>query len=487
MKRILAFLLLLIFILLPLTSLSVSAEEGTETLPLTLSHSQRLLTDGKEKVSATVSEPLTVQSQMAIDSLYLLFTDTPTAVTLTVGEKSVEFNPGYLRQVISVSSLLGESVQELTLHFAQPVNLLELYGFGGELPSWVQCWEAPCEKADLCLMTSHADDEQLFFAGILPYYAGEKKLAVQVVYFTDHKNEPLRRHELLNGLWTVGVTHYPVISTFPDQYSTSQKAAENQWQRLGITREDVVGFQVEQIRRFRPLVVVGHDVKGEYGHGQHILNSATLQEALPLALDATKYPESAELYGTWQVPKLYLHLYEENQITMNWDIPLANFGGKTAFQVTQEGFLCHDSQQYTWFRRWLNGNNGQITQASQINTYSPCQYGLAWTTVGEDEKKDDFFEHLKSYVQQAQEAEQQRLFEEEQARKEAEQKKILQEERKKAEAEEEKRQAAEAKKKEEQKIVITVSIVVLVVFVLLGAVILRFRRQNPRGGLLDDE
>ncbi|MBR2615581.1 MAG: hypothetical protein IKC69_02765, partial [Clostridia bacterium] len=149
------------------------------------------------------------------------------------------------------------------------------------------------------------------------------------------------------------------------------------------------------------------------------LNSATLQTAVTLSGDATQYPDSAERYGVWEVPKTYLHLYKENKIVMDWDVPLSAFGGKTAFQVTQDGFRCHDSQQYTWFRRWLNGNAGEITKASQITTHSPCEYGLFLSHVGQDVAKNDFFENLKTWEQQRLE-EEARLAAEEAARLEAE-------------------------------------------------------------------
>ena len=56
----------------------------------------------------------------------------------------------------------------------------------GELPDWVQTWEPPCTEADLLLISSHSDDEQLFFAGILPYYAVERQMEVQVAYVVQH-------------------------------------------------------------------------------------------------------------------------------------------------------------------------------------------------------------------------------------------------------------------------------------------------------------
>ena len=82
---------------------------------------------------------------------------------------------------------------------------------------------------------------------------------------------------------------------------------------------------------------------------------------------------------------------------MDWDKPLESLGGKTAFQKTQEGFDCHKSQHWTWFYNWIYGKNNQITKASQIEKYSPCEYGLFYTTVGVDVTGGDFMENVISH------------------------------------------------------------------------------------------
>jgi len=382
-----------------LLSLPVSAAEAV--IPnLKLNQQEGKLTDGYEKSPATVSGDLTVHAETPISTLYLIYYTQPADFVLIANGKEIPVSGKFLRQTVDVTQLVGASVCDLTMRFSGEASLTEVNAFPeGELPHWVQIWSEPEGKADLCLMTTHADDEQLFFAGVLPYYAGEKNFEVQVIYFTDHINEPFRRHELLMGLWAVGVDRYPVIGPVPDRYSTTLNQAQSHANSAGLDREKVVSFQVEMLRRFQPLVVVGHDPEGEYGHGQHKLNSSTLQEAVNRAGKSEDFPDSAAKYGTWEVPKTYLHSYAQNPIVMDWDVPLARFGGKTAFQVTQEGFSCHGSQQYTWFRTWLTGN-GSITKASQIKTYSPCNYGLFRSNVGEDVKKNDFFENLKSYEQQ---------------------------------------------------------------------------------------
>ena len=363
---------------------------------------------------------LTLKSPEGFGSAYLIFdreygaftvTDEDTGETKTAGEED------FLHTFLDLESIFGYCPQTVTFRFENgPAALLELTLFTpGKVPDWVQRWEGPVENgADLVLFSTHADDEQLFFAGVLPYYAGERGDRVQVVYMTNHRNITkdghLRCHEALDGLWAVGVRNYPVFGTFADYYCKSLKDAVALYSYMGVEQEEMLGYVVEQLRRFKPLVAVGHDLNGEYGHGGHMLYADLLTQAVELATDPERFPESAQAYGTWDTPKVYLHLYEENQITMDWDRPLEHFGGMTAFQVTKtKGFPCHKSQtqDFAWY---MSG----IDRAADIPKYSPCLYGLYRTTVGPDEEKTDFFEHLSTYAEQEEQArlEQERLEEE---------------------------------------------------------------------------
>ncbi len=400
-------------------AVSAAADEAAAADELTLTvtassgeTSVSRLTDGSETTYTSIPDggAVDIAADAGISSLYIVFDRIygewtladDLGVTIECGQN------GYLHEFVDVAELFGRSPRSLTLRFdGGKASIAEIHAFGdGEPPEWVQIWEPPCGEADLLLATTHVDDEQLFFAGVLPYYAGERGYDVQVVYFTDPFQYHDRPHEQLNGLWTVGVRHYPVCGDVVDQYSESTKDAYANAKRNGMTKDDMVRFQIEMIRRFKPHVIVGHDFNGEYGHGQHMINSETLAEALPLAADASFDPESAALYGVWDTPKTYIHLYGENKIVMNWDEPLDAFGGRTAFEMTQEGFMCHKSQHWTWFYGWIYGKNGnKITKASEIKTHSPCEYGLYRTTVGYDTGIGDMFENIPMSYAQIAEAE----------------------------------------------------------------------------------
>ena len=85
---------------------------------------------------------------------------------------------------------------------------------------------------------------------------------------------------------------------------------------------------------------------------------------------------------------------------MDYDTPLEYFNGKTAYEVSKEGYKKHNSQQWTWFTGWINGKNTKYTKATQIETYSPLKYGLYYTTVGVDTQKNDMFENIIYYKDQ---------------------------------------------------------------------------------------
>ena len=385
------------------------------------------LTDGdintyrtSDKKGATI----TITAPQSMGSLYLMFDMEYGAYTITDNESGKTMTAGenyFCHEYVDLMAGFGKETSSVTIRFENgAVQLSEIRGFApGNVAEDVQIWEAPLEgKTDLMLLSTHGDDDQLFFAGLLPYYAGELDYNVQVIYFTDHRTyNKTRYHEMLNGLWAVGVKAYPVFGDHLDFLDKSMESTYRTYAAYGVTREEMLGFMVQQIRRFDPMVIVAHDFNGEYGHGMHMVYTDLLVDALEISADASAYPDSAQTYGTWDVPKTYIHLYKENPIVLNYDKPLEAFGGMTAFEVSRQlGFPCHVSQQNTWFVKWIGYDYvakyswekpedidpvalglSYITEASQFKNFSPCEFGLYRSTVGEDVLKNDFLEHITTH------------------------------------------------------------------------------------------
>ncbi len=329
----------------------------------------------KSACSAEDFFEMQITSETPLYGIYLIWNHTPPQWTLTGVDDVTEGGEyGFWHEY---KPLNGGTDYLLT--WEGEGYLADVYLLGaGELPDYVQVWEPPCEKADFLLLPTHADDEHLWFGGTMPYYAGELGYKIQVVYLMKHVYG--RHHELINGLWTVGVRNYPVISEFEDKYCANLAQAQSYY-----PEEEVLEFLVENIRRFRPEVIIGHDLDGEYGHGAHILNAKVLSEqALQVAADTERFAESAGQYGTWETKKCYLHLYTENEIFINWQEKiLTAFDGKNAYEMAQAGFDQHVSQR-TFFSMSLDDRA----------RYGNGLFGLCHTTVGPDLQKDDFLENI---------------------------------------------------------------------------------------------
>jgi len=346
-------------------------------------------------ISINSDEIIKITSEENIYGIYIIYELTSKTGTVSLYDKNIAIGEnGFLHEYIDIYKSFKET-KELSIKYNEDVKIGEIYVIGeGKIPEFIEIWETPLDNnSDLVLFSTHSDDEQLFFLGLLPTYVA-KGANVQVVYYANHNDNPKRLHEQLHGLYTVGIRNYPIMGIIPDAYSETLNGAIKNIEKANLTVEDAVNFQVEMIRRFKPSVVVGHDELGEYSHGQHILNTHTLKIALEKTNDKNYHNKSYDKYGLWDVPKTYIHLYNENQIIMDYDTPLEYFNGKTAYEVSKEGYSKHNSQQWTWFTKWINGSNNSYTKSTDIKTYSPNKYGLYRTLVGDDIEKNDMFENI---------------------------------------------------------------------------------------------
>ena len=231
-------------------------------------------------------------------------------------------------------------------------------------------WKDAPQSTDILLISTHQDDEEIFMGGLMPLFIDSGKTVT--VAYTAGKNR-VRMDEALEGLWRVGVRHYPDFLGFRDLYE-KPSVLEQKWGG----KEYILGRFVELIRRRRPQIVVTHDFNGEYGHGAHRFTASLVDEAVLAAADPSRYPESAEQYGAWSVKKLYIHLYGKNQIRLNYAKPLAAFENKNAAEVAMHGYLAHVSQRKNQDKRFRLAISGE--------KWDNSLFGLRYSTVGYNNK-----------------------------------------------------------------------------------------------------
>lgn len=362
-----------------------------------------LMTDGKYTSyweSKKIRHPwISITSETPIHGLYLCFRQLPTSFeiqTLQPAEEEgadpewVTLMPGETRFQHSFYEL--EGVTSLRIYSTQEsshkLSFNEVFLFGeGEIPDWVQRWEPTEEKADILFFSAHPDDELIFLGGAIPTYAAEKGKRVVVAYLS--WSNTTRRSEALNGLWTLGVRHYPEFGGFRDAYSNNAKDA---YKTLG--KEKVLAWVTELYRKHQPEVVVTHDLNGEYGHGQHKMMADAAIQGYDLAADPEKYPDSAQKYGPWQVKKLYLHLYgdETNQTQFDWNIPLESLGGKTGIEIASEAYALHKTQEGAKVK--IKGKWTLLSVEVTGEAFPNTTFGLYASQVGPDETHTDFLEHI---------------------------------------------------------------------------------------------
>lgn len=239
---------------------------------------------------------------------------------------------------------------------------LRLYG-AGTLPAPFYDWQDTPHGLDYLIVATHPDDDVLFMGGVIPIYGSERGYVGTVLYVTSPSRGRINEAQL--GAWEMGARVRPLFLGFTDIAVSVRTEYVNRFLPEVVTRALVRAF-----RTYRPLVVFTHDVNGEYGHWQHKIVSAAVQDAVRLSADPTYDPDSATEYGTWTVQKLYVHLYETDPLVLDVNTPLDSRDGRTALEIAKTAFLMHASQQ-----------NGHHHVQSDTDRYALSRFGMAYGTV----------------------------------------------------------------------------------------------------------
>lgn len=256
------------------------------------------------------------------------------------------------------------------------INKLRIYE-AGKTPEAVQQWQDTPEKVDMIMFLPHMNDETLYFSGVLSQLSAQGK-NVLVVYMTSYDRN--KHAEALDCLWTHGVRIHPVFVGFQDYKVDSYKKAEWLW-----GEENTYRAMVGLIRKYKPDVVLTQDWNGEYGHYQHVMTARYCVKSVEVAGNAEVFPDIAEAYGAWDVPKLYLHLWdEENRLDLGFDEPMEELHGRSPMQIAFIAMDKHTSQLH-------NPTYSLLVDGKQ---YDCTWFGLYRSTVGPDIEKNSFFENL---------------------------------------------------------------------------------------------
>ncbi len=376
------------------TALAAEAADITDSCKFTVPSSNRKYQNMIDKTytqyweSKSVKNPyvtIKAEGEQLIGGLYVCFGYMPEGWEVQVSDdgkdwfKAVDGDTRYLHAYVQLPEpskhvrLIANTDKKFEMRINELFVLSE-----GDAPSWVQIWQPTWEKADLMFISTHPDDELIFYGGAIPTYAAELGRRVVVAYFSGSNST--RTSELLNGLWHMGVRNYPVIGDFRD---TKANDLNDAYKKVG-GKTGVNKFFVELYRKYKPEVVVVQDQKGEYGHTQHKLVSEAAYNAIALAADEEQFTELTVAWDTWNVKKFYRHLWKENVITFDWNVPLTSMNGSTGLELAAEAFELYHKTQHG------SGYNVLDTGKEYDNT----SFGLVYTTVGEDVEKNDFLENI---------------------------------------------------------------------------------------------
>ena len=256
------------------------------------------------------------------------------------------------------------------------------------------------DQAAVLVISAHPDDEGIFFGGALPYYSRVRNLPTVLISATsgDYALAPeVREQEMRNAAAIYGVQYEPLFPRFRDYWFGTGPDGTNRtfdlWNDGVLDNGDAAQGRVKtanylatQIRRLRPEVVLGHDLEGEYGHGNHRALALATADAWAIAGDASVIllDEQGLALAPWTPSKMYLHLYDEQPgnlgslFHLGWETDLPELGNRSARDIANLALDEHITQG--------RPNVATIFENGEVNaSWDPSdseRWGLFATRVG---------------------------------------------------------------------------------------------------------
>ena len=214
------------------------------------------------------------------------------------------------------------------------------------------------EPVDLMLVLSGVSEELDLMGGLLPLYAGEHRIRTAVVYVGVDDGNQIQ--EAFHALEKIGADVIPVFLLRDDQATCSIDRMAGLWGEAKL-KETLASL----FRQYAPKVVVTCDPTDRFSRVRTPYTGRLVTQIL-----------TGTQNGKLPVQKFY-HLSRDGGTLVDWTKPLAAYGGRTAQEVAQEGYACYDSE-------------------ASFGTIIPenSRFVLAFSQVGEDEGRNDLFEHI---------------------------------------------------------------------------------------------
>lgn len=232
------------------------------------------------------------------------------------------------------------------------------------------------EHADVLVYLNAPGDELTKLGGVLPMLCGEHGLSAQIIYMT--AADGYKSTQCINVLRQMGIKRAPIFGKAEARIIGNDNAA---FSLLRTEREVLMKTLVNQIRGYRPQIVITHDPATDTDPYMEGFIARQVINAVTLAADETKFRNAAEPYT---VSKLYT-LSDSGETVVSGEQPLYAYDEVSAAALAE-----------TLYKNYLE------EQVYRRKMPQEVRFRLEMSAVGEDSGSDllenlstDAFDHYR--------------------------------------------------------------------------------------------